>query len=227
MFESVREIIFQVSVWALPALTAITLHEAAHGYVAERFGDPTARRAGRVTLNPVRHIDPFGTVVLPLLMLAFTPVVFGYAKPVPVNFQRLSPKRLGMALVALAGPAMNIALAILAVLLLRTIVFAPEAAQGWIEQNLVNALVLNVVLALINMLPLLPLDGGRVLHACLPEPLARVFAKSEKAGIVILLSVLVLVPLIATTLGAQISIFSLFLQQSVQYVVSLIVIVVG
>lgn len=227
MPEIARELAAALSVWALPVLVAITFHEAAHGYVAERFGDDTARRAGRVSFNPVRHVDPVGTVALPLLLLLVSPVVFGWAKPVPVNFARLSPRRLGMALVAFAGPGMNLGLAFLAALLLHGALRTSGPTGEWTVANLQNAMFINVILALFNMLPLLPLDGGRVVHACLPRPLAALFGRTERYGLPLLIGVLVLVPLTAELLGAGINIFGWLLGGPVQYVVVLIASLAG
>lgn len=199
--------LYKASVWILPALIAITLHEAAHGFAANMFGDDTAKRMGRMSLNPLRHVDPFGTIILPgLLLLVRSPFLFGYAKPVPVNFYRLNPARLGMILVAAAGPAMNIVLAILAALGLHLVGGLPDAWAMWAEDNLKNAAVLNVVLAVFNMLPIPPLDGGRVLVGLLPRPLAFQVAKLERVGILIVLGALVLLPMIGNQLGIDLSI---------------------
>src|SRR6185295_1437675 len=147
--------IYTVSIWLLPVLIAITFHEAAHGYVARFLGDDTASRLGRVSLNPLRHIDPFGTILLPaLLLLARSPFLFGYAKPVPVNFRALRNPRRDMIWVALAGPAMNIALAVLAGLLYHGVDLLPHGVADWAAENLVNTLQINVVLAVFNMLPI-------------------------------------------------------------------------
>src|SRR4249919_4253354 len=133
------DLLYTISIWLLPVLIAITFHEAAHGYVARFFGDDTASRLGRVTLNPLKHIDPFGTILLPtLLLLARSPFLFGYAKPVPVNFRALRNPRIGMALVAAAGPAMNIGLAIVAAVSFHLIVYLPPVAAQWAALNLKN-----------------------------------------------------------------------------------------
>ena len=194
--------LYTLSVWAMPLIVAITFHEAAHGWVADRLGDDTARRLGRVTLNPIRHIDRFGTLILPILLLLIkAPFVFGYAKPVPVNFARLGNPRRDMILVALAGPAMNIALAIVAGLLLHVAATLPSSVAGWIEENLINMMIINVVLAVFNMLPLLPLDGGRVLTGLLPRPLAIRFARLERYGMLLLVGLLFIVPTVGSLLG--------------------------
>ena len=191
-----------VTVWALPVLLAITLHEAAHGWAASRLGDPTARLMGRVTLNPFRHVDPFGTVILPLLLLLIqAPFLFGYAKPVPVNFSRLNNLRRAMALVALAGPASNILLAGLAGLAFHLIDVVPASMATWLTENLQNLFLLNLVLAVFNMLPIPPLDGGRILVSVLPDQLAWKVARMERAGLFVVIGVLFLLPFIAKQFG--------------------------
>jgi Zn-dependent protease len=190
-----------LSVWFLPVIVAITFHEAAHGWMAERFGDNTARMLGRVSFNPIRHIDPFGTLLLPgLLLLLKAPFLFGYAKPVPVNFGRLRNPKRDMIWVALAGPGANILLAFAAALLLHPAAYAPPALAPWLGENLANAIFFNVVLAVFNMLPLPPLDGGRVLTGLLPRDAAWRFARLEPYGLLILIGLLFLVPVAAQSL---------------------------
>jgi Zn-dependent protease len=180
--------LYQASTWVLPVVLAVTFHEAAHGFVAYRFGDDTAWRAGRVTFNPLKHIDRFGTIILPaLLILMRSPFLFGYAKPVPVNFQRLDSPRRDMVWVALAGPATNVLLAIGSSLLFYGLALVPPNPGQWLAANLIHSIQINAVLCVFNMLPLPPLDGGRVAVGLLPDKLALPLARLEPFGMLIVM----------------------------------------
>jgi len=194
--------LYALSIWALPAIIAITFHEAAHGFVALRCGDDTAWREGRVTFNPLKHIDPTGTILLPgLLLLLHSPFLFGYAKPVPVDFKHLRRPRRDMVLVAAAGPSTNILLALVAGLLLHLVGYLPIAAALWVLRNLQNAIVINAILAAFNLVPLPPLDGGRIAIGMLPNVLALPLARLEPYGMTILIVVLLILPLIGAQVG--------------------------
>jgi len=196
----------QLTIWVIPILIAIPLHEAAHGYVAEMFGDDTARRLGRISMNPFRHVDLFGTVLLPaLLLLTGVGFLFGYAKPVPVNFRRLRNPRRDMIWVAAAGPAMNLLLAVIAGLLYHGIAFLPSGVAAWAEGNIVNMIVLNVMLALFNLVPIPPLDGGRVAVGVLPDRLAFPLARLERVGILIVIGVFFVLPMLGQSLGIDLN----------------------
>jgi Zn-dependent protease len=179
--------ITNATTWVVPVVFAVTFHEAAHGVVAHQLGDDTALRAGRVTFNPLKHIDPFGTVLLPLLLMLTSGFMFGYAKPVPVNFGRLHHPRRDMVLVALAGPMTNVLLAMVSSLLFFGVGMVPDAGAKWLELNLAHSITLNAVLCVFNLLPLPPLDGGRVAVGLLPRPLALPLARVEPYGMLILM----------------------------------------
>jgi len=217
------DLFYTISVWLLPLLFAITFHEAAHGYVARSLGDETASRLGRVSLNPLRHIDPFGTVLLPgLLLLTGSPFLFGYAKPVPVNFRALRNPRIGMVLVAAAGPAMNIGLAIAAALSFHLAVYMPATVVRWASLNLTNAVVINVLLAVFNLFPLPPLDGGRIAVGLLPNVLAKQLARLEPYGMIILIALIILLPLLGSQLGVDLGFVSHFISVATAAVIRVI-----
>lgn len=198
----IEDTIRQISVWALPVLAAIVFHEVAHGWVAFRLGDPTAARMGRLTLNPISHIDLFGTIILPLLLITIrAPFLFGYAKPVPVNFYNLNNPKRDMIWVALAGPMTNVLLALGSVLVLKLLLsldFSPHDAFSSLLLAVLtplkimagNSVVINVVLAVFNAFPIPPLDGGRVLVGLLPEPHSSTVARVEPYGFLIILLLL-------------------------------------
>ncbi len=184
--------VYAASTWVLPVIFAVTFHEAAHGFVAYQFGDDTARRAGRMTLNPLKHVDPFGTVLLPALLYMASGFLFGYAKPVPVNFGRLHHPRRDMVWVALAGPGMNVLLAIISSLLFYGVDWIPKGPAEWAAANLVHSIQLNAVLCVFNLLPFPPLDGGRVAVGILPRFLALPLARVEPYGMLILMTIFIL-----------------------------------
>ncbi len=220
--------LYSASVWVLPLLFAITFHEAAHGFAAHRLGDDTAYQLGRVSFNPLKHIDPFGTVILPaMLLLSHSPFLFGYAKPVPVNFKNLHNPRLDMVWVALAGPATNIILALAAALAFHALPLAPAEAAQWIADNLKNALVINVVLAVFNMMPIPPLDGGRVAVGLLPNFLANPLSRLEPFGMLILIGFLILLPLAGSQFGLNLDVISAILRTTTGYVLGLILFLTG
>ncbi len=201
----------KIVVAAVPIIFAITVHEVAHGWVASKLGDPTARLAGRLTLNPVKHIDPLGTVVVPLVMIVLTPFAFGWAKPVPVDWRNLRQPRRDMALVAAAGPGANVIMLLLWTLLL-ALLFTPGAPVSWQENLLLEmaqvGVIINIVLIALNLLPLPPLDGSRIVTAFLSPVAAQKYNTLERWGLPILIVLIftgvlgkILHPLIGFMLG--------------------------
>ena len=191
-------LLWNVATWLIPLIIAIVFHEVAHGWVANALGDPTAKRRGRLTFNPIKHVDPFGTVILPMALAVTGAPVFGWAKPVPVVSQRLRNPRYHMILVALAGPGMNLLLALVAALFFTALVaMAPLGLLGeFVGQNLLNFVVINVFLAIFNLIPLPPFDGGHVVEGLLPRRLAVHYAKLRRYGFLLLIMLLLVVPML-------------------------------
>jgi Zn-dependent protease len=218
----------EIASFAVPAVIAITTHEAAHGFVADKLGDDTARRLGRVTFNPFRHIDPVGTILLPaILLVSGARFLFGWAKPVPVNFYRLRNPRRDMVLVAAAGPGINFALAVISSALLHLFPYSSPGATGWVGLGLVYSVQFNLMLAIFNMLPLPPLDGGRVAMGLLPNALAIPLARLEKFGLLIVLGLFLLLPYLGSKLGYDLDLFGVLIRQPLEWLLDLVTWVTG
>jgi len=221
--QSLNGFVYEVTVWFLPVIIAITFHEAAHGFVAHLRGDDTAWRLGRVSFNPLKHVDPFGTIVLPAMLLLFgAPFLFGYAKPVPISSRALRSPRIDMILVAAAGPAMNLLLATLAALGFHVLSYVPQLAAAWLADNLKNALVLNVVLAVFNLLPVPPLDGGRIAVGVLPKGPAATLSRLEPYGLLLLVGFLFILPLLGEQLGINLNFISAIIGRSANAIIVII-----
>ena len=194
-------IIYEIAVWLVPLVIAIVFHEVAHGLVARKLGDTTAERKGRLSLNPIRHIEPFGTLVLPMLLAISHAPVFGWAKPVPVNYRRLNNPRRDMVLVALAGPGMNLLLALVGTAILSVTIMESGGAQAgataFVATNALNFVLINIFLAVFNLLPVPPFDGGHVVEGLLPRPLATRFRKVGRYSLLVLVALLLVLPAIS------------------------------
>ena len=191
--SSIPDIAYTIAVWAAPILFAITLHEAAHGWVANKLGDPTAKNLGRITVNPIKHIDPMGTIVVPLFLAMVSPFVMGWAKPVPVEPRYFKSPLLDMALVAVAGPASNFVMACIwaMFILLVDMALQPSQLLTFLAEMGRNGIIINIVLMVLNLLPIPPLDGGRVVAGILPRPLLVPYMQLERYGMIIILLLLV------------------------------------
>jgi len=195
-------ILFEIAVWLVPLVIAIVFHKVAHGLVAKRLGDPTAEQAGRLTFNPIKHVDPFGTVILPLILaVTHAGAIFGWAKPVPVNYSRLTHPRRDMILVALAGPGMNFLLALVgAIVLAATLAFTTNpkgVATALIAANALNFVLINIFLGVFNLLPVPPFDGGHVVEGLLPRSLAGGFRQIGRFSLLVFIVLLLVLPQIS------------------------------
>ncbi len=192
--------LFQIATWLIPLIIAIVFHEVSHGLVARRLGDPTAEERGRLTFNPIRHVDPFGTVILPLILALSHAPIFGWAKPVPVNYRRLRNPRRDMVLVALAGPGMNLLLAVAGALVVAaTLSYSsnPDSlTTTLIAGNALNFVLINLFLAVFNLLPIPPFDGGHVVQGLLPPAAAQSFAQIGRYSLLVLIMLLLVLPAI-------------------------------
>ena len=210
----------QLAVLAIPVLIAITFHEAAHGFAARAFGDDTAERAGRLTFNPLTHIELVGTLLLPLVLFFSTngTAMFGWAKPVPVRFDRLQPRRLGQILVSFAGPGINLALALVSALLLVWIPPISGPTFQWVDATLSMSVRINVILAIVNLLPIPPLDGGRIIAALLPDRAQRALAGYERHGLILVALLLLVLPILGPQFGINVNFFSWLVEGPSRYV---------
>lgn len=228
------DFLFQAALWVVPMVLAITLHEIAHGVAALALGDDTAKRLGRLSLNPLRHVDRFGTIILPgiliitqLLTVGRVIFAFGWAKPVPVDFSRLNHPRRDMVWVALAGPGTNFLLALASAWGLARFGDVQGLFGAWLAATLTVSVLANVILMIFNMIPLPPLDGGRVAVGVLPDALAFPLARMERYGILILVFVLFLLPFVGRELGLNLDVFSWIMQPAIGWAINLLEFLTG
>lgn len=208
----------------VPIIIAIILHELAHGYTAYKLGDNTAKMYGRLSLNPIRHVDIFGTLILPaLLFFSHAGFMFGWAKPVPVNFNNLRSFKRDMVLVSAAGIVMNIFLAIVSAFLLKLISFMPQStAQGIIGLFLLNMVVFNIVLAVFNALPIPPLDGSKILFGWIEKPWAQKFVNADREGLAAIVLFAFILPIIGDKIGVNLNLFGLYLIKTAKLFISIL-----
>jgi len=223
-----QQFINVISTWIVPVLISVTMHEAAHGYAANLLGDDTAKKLGRVTLNPFKHIDRFGTVILPLLLILMkSPFIFGWAKPVPVMFHRLKNPLRDMVIVAIAGPLTNIALAIISASILSMMQNLSLLDNLWLVRTLINFIFINIILAVFNMIPIPPLDGGRVAVGLLPKYFSYQLAKLERYGLFIIIGALFILPLLGKQIGIPLEPIHWFIQYFSNFILTIISFLTG
>ncbi|MBE9557816.1 MAG: site-2 protease family protein [Proteobacteria bacterium] len=223
-----NSILGTVAVWALPVLLAITFHEAAHAWAAWLCGDPTAKQQDRLSFNPIKHIDPVGTILVPaMLIMSGSGMLFGWAKPVPVNTRNLRVPRRDMMLVAAAGPAANMVIAFVSVLLLYAVPFLSGDIGIWANETLYNSIQLNIILAVFNMIPLPPLDGGKVAVGMLPHRQAVKLESLERFGFLIVLGIFFVLPSLAERAGIYLPIAEWLIWKPASLMVNLLFYVTG